>query len=95
MFYERRLRSLAAIVSEASSMDADAGIRVSGSYGGRKCYAFVTRFGPRYTLMIYERKSGKLEGLGRNLASEDIEGLPGLRAWLKKVATGRFEAFAY
>lgn len=76
-------------------MDADAGIRVSGSYEGRRCYAFVTRFGSLYTLMVYEQRAGKRGGLGRRLVSEDIKGVEGLRTLLRKVVTGRFQAFAY
>ena len=95
MFYERRIGSLAAVIKEAKTMDADAGIRMSGKYAGRRCYAFVSRFGPRYTVMVYEKQRGRRSGLGRRLASEEVEGTAGLKAALRKVASGKVEAFAY
>jgi len=93
LFYERRMRSLAAVMKEADTMDADAGIRMSGRYAGRRCYAFVTRFGKRYTMMVYEK--GKGGAVGKRLASEEVGDLAGLKALLARIADGRVEAFAY
>lgn len=95
LFYERRLGSLAAVVSEAETMDADAGIRVSGKYAGRNCYVFVTRFGGRYTVMVYERRVGRRKGLSTMMASVDLEGTRQLKSFLGKVVYGKVEAFAY
>lgn len=94
MFYERRIGSLAAVVKEAETMDADAGIRMSGRYAGRRCYAFVSRFGDRFMVMVYERRDGRRGVLGRRLASEDVES-EGLKVLLGKIASGKVEAFAY
>jgi hypothetical protein len=93
LLYERRLGSLAAVVKEAQTMDADAGIRISGRYRGVRCYAFVSRFGQRYTVMVYEK--GATGGVGKRLASEELEGLEGLRAFLGKIVSSKLEAFAY
>jgi len=95
LFYERRLGSLAAVLKEAETMDADAGIRIAGRFAGCSCYAFVTRFGSRYTVMVYERRPGRGGRLGRRLASEELEGAGGLKALLHEIASGRLEAFAY
>ena len=95
MFYERRLGTLAAVVKEAETMDADAGIRLRGRYAGRSCYAFVSRFGGKYTVMVYARRAGRRDGLGKRLASEELEGIGGLKSFLKKVVSGDVEAFAY
>jgi len=95
LFYERRIGGLAALVREAETMDSDAGIRVAGRFAGRRCYAFVTRFGSRYTVMVYERKAGSEGGLGRRLASEELESVEGLKVLFRKIAPGRIEAFAY
>ena len=95
MFYERRIGSLAALVREAETMDADAGIRMAGRLAGRRCYAFVSRFGHRYTVMVYEKKARDGHGLGRRLASEELEGITGLEAFLRKIVSGKLEAFAY
>jgi hypothetical protein len=95
MFYERRIGSLAAVVKEAETMDADAGIRMPGVYAGRRCYAFVSRFGSRYTVMVYEKKGGRKDGLGRRLASQELDGPEALRTFLRNVVSGKVEAFAY
>ena len=94
MFYERRMGSLAAVAEEAATMDADAGIRMVGKYGGRTCYAFVSRFGSRYTVMVYERK-GRRGGVGKRIASEELGSLEELKSFLRKVASRKVEAFAY
>lgn len=95
MFYERRIRSLGGVEREAETMDEDAGIRMSGRYGGRSCYAFVSRFGREYTVMVYEKKGGRGDGLGKRLATETLENTKELKEFLRKVAAGKVEAFAY
>ena len=95
LFYERRIGSLSAVMKEAETMDADAGIRVVGRFGGRRCYAFVSRFGPRYTVMVYERRSGRKDGLGKRLATEEVAGTDQLKGFLKGIVTGKVEAYAY
>jgi hypothetical protein len=95
LFYERRIDSFEALVKEAASMDADAGLRVLCRHNGQNCYAFVTRFGSRYTVMVYERKAGKREVLGRRLAVEDLEGIKELEHRLREFLPGRVRAFAY
>jgi hypothetical protein len=95
LFYERRIGSLAAVAREAETMDADAGIRIAGRFAGRGCYAFVSRFGQRYTVMVYEKKAGSGHRLGRRLASEELESVEALKVFLRRITSGRFEAFAY
>ncbi len=95
LFYERRIGSLGALTEEAAVMDEDSGIRVVGKYEGRKCYVFVSRSGSRYAVMIYEIKAGKGRAPGKRLATEEVEGVKGLRRLLKGVVAGRVEAYAY
>ena len=95
MFYERRIGSLTAVAKEARTMDADAGIRISVVYEGRRCYAFVTRFGPRYTVMVYEKKARRIDGLGKRLVAQEAGGPEELMKFLRKVVSGKVEAFAY
>jgi hypothetical protein len=95
VFYERRLGSLGEIIKEAEIMDADSGIRVVGSYDGRPCYAFVTRFGKNYTLMVYGRQGGKGGRLGRRLAATELQGIDELTAALRKIVSARAEAYTY
>lgn len=95
MFYERRIDSFAALVQEATSMDADAGLRVLFRYNGQSCYAFVTRFGGQYTIMIYKRRAGRREELGRRLAVEELEGIKELESRLRELLPEKVRAFAY
>jgi hypothetical protein len=95
LFYERRIGSLAAVVKEAETMDADAGIRMSGRFAGRRCYVFVSKMGPRYTVMVYERKSGRRGGLGKRLASEEVESTERLRVFLRNIISRKVEAFVF
>ncbi|MDV3244697.1 MAG: hypothetical protein LYZ66_05950 [Nitrososphaerales archaeon] len=94
-FYERKIASFGALIREAGVMDADSGIRLVGRYSGRRCYAFVTRFGSRYTVMIYGIQRRKGGPPGRRLESEEAEGLEGLRTLLKRLVSRRVEAYAY
>ena len=95
MLYERRIDSFKALIDEAASMDADAGLRILGELDGESCYAFVTRFGKSYTIMIYERRTKKRENLGRRVAAEEVRGLNQLRSMLRELVPGRVRAFAY
>jgi hypothetical protein len=95
LLYERRIDTFEALILEAASMDADAGLRIVGKYNGLNCYAFVTRFGDRYTVMIYRRNSGRSGGVGAKLDAKELEGIDKLKPVLKKVVTGRVRAFAY
>jgi len=95
LLYETLLESLSAIIEEAVSMDADAGIRVEGKFNGKRCYAFVTRFGRRYAVMIYERRAGRVDGLGRRLAAEELGGPEALGSLLRKLLPRRVRAYVY
>jgi len=95
MLYEKKVGSFARLLKEAAVMDADAGIRVLGRYLGRKCIVFVTRFGRRYNVMVYEAGRGRKPAPGRRLAFEEIEGIEGLRLFLRKFAQSRVEAYVY
>ena len=95
MFYERRIDSLEALIKEAASMDADAGLRILGRYNGRNCYAFVTRFGTRYTIMVYGRMPDGGVLPGAKLAVVEVDGIRGLKSVLGKVVGHTVKAYAY
>jgi len=94
LLYERKLDSFRALIDEAKIMDADAGLRVLGSYDGRSAYIFVTRFGPTYTAMVFERLPGK-RTVGRKLAVMERLGAKDLESLLKKLVPGRVIAYSY
>jgi len=95
LLYERRLDSFSALFEEAKSMDEDAGLRMSGRYAGRSCYIFVTRFGRAYTVMVYERPSGKGKTVGRRLAVMEHLEANELQPLLRKLVPGRVVAYSY
>ena len=95
MFYEKRIGSLRELLEEAASLDADAGLRILGSYEGARCFVFVTRFGGRYTAMIYRRESGRREKAGRKMAVLEIDGVKELESLIRSVVPGKVTAFTY
>jgi hypothetical protein len=94
MFYEKRVTSLRALMREVSTMDSDAGIRVIGRYGGRRCYCFITRFGSVFTAMIYARSPGK-EAPGSLLSSLELKGAAQLKRFLQEIVDPDVLAFVY
>jgi len=94
MFYEKRVKSLGGLMREISVMDADAGIRVVGRYGGHNCYCFLTRFGGVYTALIYSR-SARRKAPGRLLSSIELKSPQQIRQLLLDVTGKKVIAFAY
>jgi hypothetical protein len=94
LLYERKIDSFRALIVEARNMDADAGLRILGTYDGRSSYVFVTRFGPTYTAMVYEKLPGA-RAVGRRLEVMERLELKDLESLLKKLVPGRITAFSY
>lgn len=76
-------------------MYADAGLRVVGKFEGSSCYCFVTRFGGRYTVVIFERRPGRQGKLGRRLAVLELNGIGELKSLIRMLVPGRVRAFSY
>ncbi len=95
MFYEKRLGSLTELMTEATTLDADAGLRILGNYEGTTCYVFVTRFGGRFTAMIYQRDSARRAKAGRKLAVLELDGVKELESLVRRVTSGKVTAFTY
>ena len=95
LFYEKRVRSFDKLMSELRRLDSDSGVRIIGSYQERKCFAFVTRSGGVYTVMIYERKGRKTPALGARILSKGIESVDALREFLGHVGQKEIDAYVY
>lgn len=95
MFYEKRVASFRSLMREARVMDSDAGIRVVGRYGKERCYCFVTRFGGRYTVMIYKRSAGAKVSPGRLITSKEVSRVADLSGLLRDITKGGMEAYVY
>ncbi|GEM_PF-440674 len=95
LFYEKRVRSFAGLMREARRLDSDAGIRVVGSYLGRRCFAFVTRFVGRYTVMVYERTGRKAPAVGKRVLSREFESPEELEGFLQRVTERGVDAYVY
>ena len=76
-------------------MDSDAGIRVVGSYLKRRCFAFVTRFVGRYTVMIYERTGRKSPAVGKRVFSREFESAEELEEFLQGITQRGVDAYVY
>ena len=94
MFYEQTLTSFPQLARRLRSLDQDAGIRVAGRAGGRRVLAFVTRFGPRYTMMTYSVKSGT-GAPDRRLETLEFNSPEKVGAALRKLTSGRLRAWLY
>ena len=95
MFYEKRMRSFAGLKREVRRLDSDAGIRVAGSYLRRHCFAFVTRFVGRYTVMVYERKGRKAPAVGKRILSREFESPEELEEFLQRITQKGVDAYVY
>jgi hypothetical protein len=95
LFYEKRVRSLDKLMSELRRLDSDSGVRVVGSYLKRKCFAFITRSGGVYTVMIYERKGGRAPALGARILSREVKSVDDLREFLGLVGQREMDAYVY
>ncbi len=93
LFYEQQLISFPELYRRLQSLDQDAGIRVIGRTGGKKVLVFVTRFGPKYTMMTYVMKSTKKPGV--RLASQEFGSPKEVGIALRKLASGRLQAWLY
>jgi len=81
-------------MKEAQVLDEDSGIRLAGTLGGKRCLIFVTRFGPRYTVMAYSVK----EGTGtpdRRLETVELDTIAALASALRRVVGPRVRAYVY
>ena len=94
-FYEKRIRSFNKLMSELRRLDSDSGVRIIGSYQKRKCFAFVTRSGGVYSVMIYERKERKAPALGARILSREIKSVDDLREFLGQVGQREMDAYVY
>ena len=93
MIYEKRLGSLQAVEEELKRLDGDAGMRVSGSFGGARCFAFVTRFEGVYTVLVY---SARGSAPGKRLQSKEFRETALLMKFLEALSTkGRLDAHVY
>ncbi len=95
MIYEKRVASMASLRKELSVLDGDAGVRVVGRYGGKKCFAFVTRFGGRYTVLVYQAEGNGGRTPGRRLESRELERVEEVVAFLKEISVPGVEAYVY
>jgi len=95
LFYEKRVRSFNNLMSELRRLDSDSGVRIIGSYHERKCFAFVTRSGGVYTVMIYERKGRKTPALGARIFSREVKSEDDLREFLGQIGQKEMDAYVY
>ena len=93
--YEKRIRSFDKLMSELRRLDSDSGVRVVGSYFKRECFAFLTRSGGVYTVMIYERKDRRATALGARILSREFKSVGHLGGFLRLIARKEVEAYVY
>jgi hypothetical protein len=92
MFYERKVTSFPELVKGLRALDQDAGVRVAGVLRDKKVLVFVTRFGPKYTLMAYAVRKGTP---GERVQTLEFEDFGGLEQALRGFVHGRLHAWIY
>jgi len=94
--YEKHVRSLPALERELKLLDGDAGVRLEGRYRGKKCFAFVTRFGKTYSAMVCSSvKRGNSQVPGRSLAWVEFASVSDVVTFLAALATPSVSAYVY
>ena len=93
MPYEEEVGSFAALMRRLRVLDQDSGVRLVGGVGRQRFIVFVTRFGPKFTIMKYAMKKGGRTPGKRLLAVEAEVGM--LERILKELAPGRVRAWIY
>jgi hypothetical protein len=93
MLYEDRVASLSDLGVKLRTLDQDAGLRLIGGAGKRKTLAFVTRFGPTYTMMTYSVISGGTPG--KRLQTLESQDPAEVVEALSKLVKGRLRAWVY
>ena len=95
LFYEKKVRSFAELKREVRRLDSDAGIRIAGYYLKHRCFAFVTRFVGRYTVMVYERTGRGAPAAGKRVLSREFESPEELEEFLRRITQKRVDAYVY
>ena len=93
VFYEDRVTSAAGLGKRLAVLDQDSGVRLMGTYAGRRALVFVTRFGRRYTIMVYSVGKGGFPG--RRLGTMEVDGVEMAEGALKKLLRGPLRAWIY
>lgn len=94
LFFEEKVTSLDALAKAVRALDEDAGIRLLGQRGGKRCLLFVTRFGRKYTVMTYEA-SGRAGLPGKRLEVAETDDADAVVRALRKAAPKRARAYIY
>jgi len=94
LFYERKVTSFDELMRAVRVLDEDSGVRLVGEARGRKCLVFVTRSGPKFTMMTYSVKAGTGTP-GRRLGAMEFDGAGALGEALRKAAPRRILAYVY
>ncbi len=95
MIYEKHVGTLAGLRRELEVLDGDAGVRVEGKYGGKRCVAFVTRFEKTYTAIVFSAKGASRRNPGKRLASDEFADLDSVMLFLTPMARPRIDAYVY
>jgi len=94
MLFEEEVTSFAELMRRVRVLDQDAGVRLMGGSGARRFLVFVTRFGPKFTLMRYSVRSGTGTP-GKRLQTLEVDDVGALERLLKGFAGKRVKAWVY
>jgi hypothetical protein len=93
LYYEDKVTAFPDLARRLRTLDQDAGVRVIGGSGRQKILLFVTRFGPKYTMMTYTL--GKEGTPGRRLQTIELGSSEDVEEEVRKRVKGRLQAWVY
>jgi hypothetical protein len=93
--YEKHVGSFSRLMSEVRRLDSDAGVRVLGSFRGRRCLIFLTRSVDGYVLILCAASKGERPLPGRRLGAEHFNNASEVQAFLRNATRGHVDAFVY
>ena len=95
MFYERKVGSMTELMKEIRRLDSDAGVRLLGTYEGRRCLVFVSRTPQGFAAIVCSAVGGSSPVPGRRLIASEFKGDRDLQVFLRKLSGEKTRAFVY
>jgi len=95
MLYEKRVGSFTRLMKEIRILDSDAGIRMLGTYRGKKCLVFLSKSAGGFTAIVCAVSGTRNPLPGRRLLAVEFAHMSELAKFLRSVTTGHVQAFVY
>lgn len=95
MLYERRVDTFARLMKEVRRLDSDAGIRLLGTYKGRRCLVFVSRSAVGYAAIVCSLLKAPDVAPGRKILAVEFDQTRELGKFLQSLTGEQVQAYVY